>query len=507
MASTIKSSTPIGTSRWKSKNTPIRIWKMVTNLQFRMAMNKDMKDTGKWLKNELIDLGPAFVKMGQFVSTRSDILPKEINEELKLLQDSITSTPYEDIQSVLQQEYGSLYDSIFLSFDTKPIASASIGQVHRAVLKTGKIPVVVKIQKPYIDEQIRSDLIILKNVCNVFKIFNSPRAIEFENILKQYEDFLTGELDYLTEQTHMQLFKENLEPNMPVVIPTPYPEYTTKRVLVMQDVPSIKITEFLKNKDNLLLKSGEQLADELMDLFLYQIIMNGVVHCDPHPGNIGVDKIGQLVLYDFGNVTYLGDNFKSKVQQLVVAVYQKDVDEFLDLLINMKILQISDPMEILELKGFFVYVLDYLESVDFQKLRTSILDNKMLQESQIKVKIEPQFLSLFRVFSLLDGTCLALNPSFSYLPVLQPYFEDVLRDFEFIDYRIRKDVQKITSFPKMLQNTDNNILQINRRMENVSDHTKKLRTLMIMFVVLDNVDDPIKLACLLPLALLATRIV
>jgi predicted unusual protein kinase regulating ubiquinone biosynthesis (AarF/ABC1/UbiB family) len=244
-----------------------------------------------------------------------------------------------------------------------------------------------------------------------------------------------------------------------------------------------------------------------MDLFLYQIIMNGVVHCDPHPGNIGVDEVGRLVLYDFGNVTYLGDNFKSKVQQLVVAVYQKDVDEFLDLLISMKILQISDPMELLELKGFFVYVLDYLESVDFQKLRTSILDNKILQQSQIKVKIEPQFLSLFRVFSLLDGTCLALNPSFSYLPVLQPYFEDVLRDFEFIDYRIRKDVQKITSFPKMLQNTDNNILQINRRMEYMNDHTRKLRTLMILFVVLDNMDDPVKLACLFPLALLATRIV
>ena len=507
MAFTVKSSKPLGPSRWKSKNTPIRIWKMVSTLQFKLAMNHNMQDTGKWLKNELIDLGPAFVKMGQFISTRSDVLPKELNEELKLLQDSITSTPYEDIYAVLQQEYGTRYDNIFLRFDTTPIASASIGQVHRAVLKKGKQSVVVKIQKPHIDEQIRSDLVILKNVCSVFKWFNAPRASEFENILKQYEDFLTGELDYLTEQTHMKLFKENLEPNMPVVIPKPYSEYTTKRVLVMQDVPSIKITDFLKEPDNLVLKSGAQLADELMDLFLYQIIMNGVVHCDPHPGNIGVDEVGRLVLYDFGNVTYLGDNFKSKVQQLVVAVYQKDVDEFLDLLISMKILQISDPMELLELKGFFVYVLDYLESVDFQKLRTSILDNKILQQSQIKVKIEPQFLSLFRVFSLLDGTCLALNPSFSYLPVLQPYFEDVLRDFEFIDYRIRKDVQKITSFPKMLQNTDNNILQINRRMEYMNDHTRKLRTLMILFVVLDNMDDPVKLACLFPLALLATRIV
>lgn len=506
MAFTVKSK-PLSSSRWKSKNTPVRIWKMVSTLQLKLITKQNMADTGKWLKNELTELGPAFIKMGQFVSTRSDVLPKEINEELKLLQDSITSIPYEDIQGVLHEEYGSLYDSIFLRFDTTPIASASIGQVHRAILKKGKTPVVVKIQKPYIDEQIRSDLVILKNVCRFFKLFNAPRAGEFENILQQYEDFLTGELDYLTEQSHMLLFKENLEPNMPVIIPKPYSEYTTKRVLVMQDVPSIKITEFLKNPDNLVLKSGEQLADELMDLFLYQIIMNGVVHCDPHPGNIGVDELGRLVLYDFGNVTYLGENFKSKVQQLIVAVYQKDVDEFLDLLISMKILQISEPMELLELKGFFVYILDYLESVDFQKLRNSILDNKMLQQSQIKVKIEPQFLSLFRVFSLLDGTCLALNPSFSYFPVLQPYFQDVLRDFEFIDYRIRKDVQKITSFPKMLQNTDNNILQINRRMEYMNDHTRKLRTLMIMFVVLDNVDDPVKLVCLLPLALLATRIV
>jgi len=501
---------------WRPKNTPFRIWKTLSTYNLKMVLagsrETEYEPIGQWLKDELVALGPAFIKMGQFVSTRSDVLPKGINEELKKLQDNITPTPFVDIQTVLVEEYGSLYESIFLRFDPEPIASASIGQVHRAVLRKGNTPVVVKIQKPHVDEQIRSDLAILKGICQFFKFLTlNGRATEFESILQQYEDFLSGELDYITEKDHMILFKKELESVMSVVIPKPYSEYSTRRVLVMEDVPSVKITDILKNPQQngsteKLLNTGPEMADALVDIFLYQIIYCGVVHCDPHPGNIGVDSTGRLVLYDFGNVADLGATFKSKVRQLVVAVYQKDVDEFIELLLAMKILQISEPMEVLELKNFFVYVFDYLEQVDFQKLRTSILENDVLKNSNLKVKIEPQFLSLFRVFSLLDGTCLMLNPNFSYLPVLQPYFEDILMDFEFIDYRMRRDVQKLTAFPKMIQNTENNILQINRRMERANTQYQNLQYMVFGFALLSNIDEPVILLGMIPLMVLMVRI-
>lgn len=499
---------------WRPKNTPLRIWKTLSsyNLKmFWMGLQGDKNNygpIGEWLKDELVALGPAFIKMGQFVSTRSDVLPKGINEELKKLQDNITPTPFEDIQTVLMEEYGSLYESLFVRFDPTPIASASIGQVHRAILRKGNIPVVVKIQKPHVDEQIRSDLAILKGICQFFKFLTlNGRATEFESILQQYEDFLSGELDYLTEKDHMLLFKSELESVMSVVVPTPYPDCSTRRVLVMEDVPSVKITDILSRPEKRgVTKSGEEMANELVDVFLYQIICCGIVHCDPHPGNIGVDASGRLVLYDFGNVADLGETFKSKVRQLVVAVYQKDVDEFIELLLAMKILQISEPMEVLELKEFFIYVFDYLEQVDFQKLRSSILDNDVLKNSNLKVKIEPQFLSLFRVFSLLDGTCLSLNPNFSYLPVLQPYFEDILRDFEFMDYRMRRDVQKLTAFPKMIQNTENNILQINRRMERVNNQYQNIQYMVFGFALLSNIDDPVKLVGMVPLMVMMIRL-
>lgn len=487
-----------------TKTTPIKIWQLATVLNWKLWRGEDLRQTGSWLKNQLVELGPAFIKIGQFVSTRSDILPKELNAELKLLQDSIVPIPFAEIQSVLHEEYGNLYDSVFDHFEEEPIATASIGQVHRAVLKQGNKNVVVKIQKPYIGDQIRSDVKILKRICEVFANMGQARAVEFQNILQQYEDFLTGELDYIKEQEHMVQFR-NLLQDITVVIPEPYTEFTTSRVLVMEDVPSTKVTDFVNSTDLLVGKTREQIADEVMDLFLYQIIMCGVVHCDPHPGNIGINEDGQIVLYDFGNVAYLGDNFRANVQQLVVAVYQKDVDEFLDILLQMKILQVQDPIEILEMKSFFVYLFEYLEEVDFQKLRASVLENDVIQQSKSRVKIDPQFISLFRVFSLLDGTCLALNPSFSYLPLLQPYFEDVFKDFEFIDYRIRRDVKKIASFPKMIQNTDNNILQMNKKMEQMNIHSQTVRTIMVLFVVLDNIDDPLKMAFLLPLAVIATK--
>lgn len=484
--------------------TPIRIWQLATTLNWKLWRKEDLQQTGAWLKNQLVDLGPAFIKIGQFVSTRSDILPKELNTELKKLQDSIIPLPFTEIKDVLHEEYGNSYDSIFHHIDEEPIATASIGQVHRAVLKQGNKNVVIKVQKPYIGEQIRSDVKILKSICEVSANMGQARATEFKNILQQYEDFLTGELDYMKEQEHMLQFRELLN-DTTVVIPEPYQEFTTSRVLVMEDVPSTKITDFVHNNDLSVGKTREQIADEVMDLFLYQIIMCGVVHCDPHPGNIGINEEGQIVLYDFGNVAYLGDDFKANVQQLVVAVYQKDVDEFIDILLQMKILQVKDPIEILEMKSFFVYLFEYLEEVDFQKLRASVLENDVIQQSKTRVKIDPKFISLFRVFSLLDGTCIALNPTFSYLPLLQPYFEDVFKDFEFIDYRIRRDVKKIASFPKMIQNTDNNILQMNKKMEQMNVHSQTVRTIMVMFVVLDNFDDPLKLAVLLPLAVVATK--
>lgn len=471
------------TTAWRPKNTPFKIWKMVSTYQVKMMMvgerETEYEGIGRWLKDALVELGPAFIKMGQFVSTRSDVLPKGINAELKKLQDNITPTPFEDIQTVLMEEFGSLYEQVFVQIDPVPIASASIGQVHRAVLRKGNVPVVMKIQKPYVGEQIRSDLEILKTICRAFQWLNlNGRAAEFERILRQYEDFLGGELDYETERDHMQLFKEKLAPVPSVVIPTPYVEYSTRRVLVMEDVPSVKITDYLEDA-GADAGIGEALAAQLVDVFLYQIIFGGVVHCDPHPGNIGVDDEGRLVLYDFGNVADLGEAFQSKVRQLVVAVYQKDVDEFIELLLAMKILKIGDSMDVLELKHFFVYVFDYLETVDFQKLRMSVLENDVLKNSQLNVQIAPSFLSLFRVFSLLDGTCLKLDPKFSYLPVLQPYFEDILRDFEFMDYRMRRDFQKLTAFPKMIQNTESTMLQMNRRMERMNVQTQTLQYMIM----------------------------
>lgn len=494
---------------WRPRNTAVRIWKSVASFNLKMAMVRapatDYPVIGRWLKDELVELGPAFIKMGQFISTRADVLPKGINDELKKLQDDIRATPIDDIQAVLREEYGALYEQLFLRFDPEPIASASIGQVHRAVLADGnETVVVVKVQKPHVGDQIRTDLAILKNICRFFKLLNlNGRAAEIESLLNQYEDFLGGELDYLTEKDHMLFFKDQLEPVMPVVVPAPYPEYSTQRVLVMEDVPSVKITEGMADR---LDAENAQLAVDLMDVFLYQIIYCGMVHCDPHPGNIGVDAMGRLVLYDFGNVADLGEEFRGNVRQLVVSVFQKDVDEFIELLLRMKILRVSDPMEVLELKNFFMYVFDYLERVDFQALRVSILENDLLKNSTMKVKIEPQFLSLFRVFSLLDGTCLKLDPSFSYLPALQPYVEDIVRDFEFMDYRMRRDIQKITDFPKTIQNTEMNLLKINRRMEQMSGQYKNIQWMVLGFAVVGLLDDPVKWLGVLPMVVFLFRV-
>lgn len=367
------------------------------------------------MREEMIKLGPAFIKMGQFMSTRSDIIGKELSAELVKLQDDIDFVDGNLVKDVIECELKRPMETVFRYVDETPIASASIGQVHRAQLLDGT-EVAIKVLKPGVPKRIKEDLETLKAINKVFFNLKFPWAIEFDRILRQYETFLKGELDYGRELTHMERFRELLE-GMDVVIPKTYAEFSTSAILVMDYVPSRKISDIEWMNARKINKA--RVAKNFVSLFLYQIVTCGYVHCDPHPGNVGVLDDGEtLVLYDFGNVVTLDSNFRSNINNLIVAIYQRDVDEFLELLLTMKIIELKDEGDIFELRAFFELFFDYLETVDFAKLKMSMIENDVVRQAKIDIKIDANFLSLFRIFSLMDGTCAMLDPNFSYYPLL-----------------------------------------------------------------------------------------
>lgn len=482
-----------GINKNLQQKSTLRIAKFVVEFQVRQKVQKDDKYFAEWLTNELVSLGPAFIKIGQFMSTRVDIFGNIVTEELSKLQDNIQAVPFEDIEIILKDELKDNYKLIDY-IDPTPLATASIGQVHKAILVNDK-DVVIKVQKPNISDEILNDLKLLNNINKFFVKLNSTRAKELDLILTQYRKFLSNELNFKNERIQMTRFKKKLI-NEPVYIPKTYKILSSKKVITMEYVEAIKITNIDElNKNNIDLAD---LSERLVRLFLAQVIKYGTVHCDPHPGNIGVNTKGELILFDFGNVVTLSPEFIANINTLVFTVYQKDIDEFVEILLSLKIIELDDTLELLELKMFFKDFFNYLETLDLEQLKDSVISRESFASNNLKIKINQDFLSLFRVFSLIDGTCSYLNPKFNYITALQPFNEQLLQDVGFIDSRIRKDIGKISSYPKMLKNTDNNIISLNNRLNKMMNTSIALRSLIIVTVMMDNINEPEKLLIIIP---------
>lgn len=516
----------------------LRLWKFATDIQLRFVMRAPMKESGaggamdvdvekgnverdlrlgSWIKDEMVALGPAFMKMGQFMSTRTDVFGAAITGELSKLQDNASGVDFQVLRPVIEAEIGHGLSETFAFFDPKPLASASIGQCHFAKMRVkggGTADVVVKVKKPRVSDQIMEDLGILKNIAGVAAWTGTQRGKEAEKLLLQYETFLNAELDYKREVSNMLAFRETEAQMRDAVeslmatntqadrirVPRPYTALCTENVLVMEHVPSIKVTDVAA-----LRAAGiepKAVATAISNAFIAQIVKYGIVHCDPHPGNIGIAPRGDgrfdIVLYDFGNVVRLSESFRQEIKNLVVAVYQEDVDEFLALLIRLQIIHVNDPIDLLEVKSFFVYFFEYLRTVDFEQLRTSILDNETLQQSKIGFKVDNDFLALFRVFSLLDGTCTYLDPSFSYIEALAPVSQEIFQDMQFIEARVRKDFNKIMNFnqPNDTAKTAETtmMMAMNMRIRELGDKTNVFRGVFLALALLDGLDpfDPIR---------------
>lgn len=364
-------------------------------------------------------------------------------------------------------------DEVFATLDEKYIGTASIGQVHKGTLKKSGNPIVVKVQKPNIAELVNDNLTTLKQINRVFAFIGSPRAPEFGQIIDQYERFLRAELDYEKELNNMVLFYNKLS-DLPVRIPRVYTSLSTKSMLVMEYVPSLKITEVYTMQQRGY--DTHVICDTLVKLFLSQIIEKGIVHNDTQQGNIGILDDGKtIVLYDFGNVIAFSTEFQDSIAMIAFSVAQKDVDEFVDMLVKLNILYVDSENDVYEVKAFFSYFFKYLDGLDLSALKASIIQSDIEGQFQDNLNINPDFLSLFRVFTLLDGTISRLDPKYSYIDALQPYTQKVFQDPKFMDMRARKDFMKLGMYPRALQNSDSNIIRVQSKVVAIKNDMRTLK--------------------------------
>lgn len=419
------------------------IAKLCFDFQLKKRVQKlPNREVASWVRTRLASMGPTFIKIGQFVSTRSDVFGEEFTAELKQLQDNVPSIPFQDIKSTL-----SAFESKFEFINEDPIASASIGQVHLGRLLNGE-DVVVKIKRPNIDSQIKEDFGMLLFFIKFLKMFSTDRTLtEFEILFTEYYNLLHEEIDFKREISNMQaFFKMFARSNNYIKVPRVYPELCDNDVITMEYVPTIKIDDIAVLKE--LKFNRELMAQKLIEAYVTQIIEYGYVHIDPHPGNLGITRGGKLVFYDYGMILNLDNKIKENFNSLLVAIYDKDIDVIADIAMDMGLIVIEDK-NVPYFKFFLLSFLDYIEKLDIENFKISYIDK--VDQANMPFLISSKFLLLLRGLSILEGICKKLDPGFNYKKTLDPYISEYLVDMTYIENRAIADIDIIKNVPERMR--------------------------------------------------------
>ena len=288
------------------------------------------------LRLMLQDLGTTFIKLGQLLSTRPDVVGDRIADELANLQDDNPAITYEQVKEIVERELNGKIEDLFSDFKHEEIATASIGQVHEATLITGE-RVAIKIQKEGITDKIDLDLRILKYIANRADKFNSDlKKINLPGIMEEFDRSIHKEIDYTNEFMNMQRIEMNFVDNPSIHIPATYPEYCTSKVLTMEFIDGTKLNDVYESTSDEFDK--KLLAKNVLDSYLQQLFIDGFFHGDPHPGNVMILEDNVVCYLDLGMMGFFDEKFKKDLSEVVLLFMDQDVDGLINQLMYMDIL-------------------------------------------------------------------------------------------------------------------------------------------------------------------------
>jgi ubiquinone biosynthesis protein len=411
--------------------SPLRFAQFVVETRVRLTFQKDKKALGRHLRDEAVSFGAFGIKAAQFASTRP-AFPAEIRDELALCQKNVPQAPFDAIVAVVEASLRQPLHVVFSEFEPDCVGSASLAQVYRARLRRSGRLVAVKVRRPGVAASLRADLASLRQVVDVFSFFSV--GAELGATLRDLCPFLEAELDYTRELDNMVAFHAVLPTDgVSARVPAVCRALTTEEVLVMEYLPTASLFNT---------SAPRRTAERLLTFFVRQVTEMGVVHCDPHGGNVGLDADGEtFVLYDFGNVVRLRPEVLASLKTLVFNIVQQDVPEFVDTLVRLKVITVKGADELDDVYSFFFIFFDFLATADFETLKTSVLQEKFARSN---LDVQSDFLALFRAFALLDGTLQRLDPGFNYVERLDAFADDA-SGLGFFDAQARRDLRKMTS--------------------------------------------------------------
>ncbi len=482
--------------KYSSKRRFVDIWSFVLTLLFKLWLyNKswsypggvtDVKQAARrktqavWIRNTLLDLGPTFIKVGQLFSTRADIFPGEYVEELAKLQDKVPAFSYEQVEAIVEKELGKKIPELFDNFEPIPLAAASLGQVHKAVLHTGE-SVVVKVQRPGLKKLFEIDLQILKGITRYFQ--NHPKWGRGRDWLGIYEEccrILWEEIDYLNEGRNADTFRRNFRGYDWVNVPRIYWRYATSRVLTLEYLPGIKISQY-----EALEAAGldrKAIARQGAQAYLLQLLNSGFFHADPHPGNIAVSANGALIFYDFGMMGRIKSNIREGLMETLFGIAQKNGDRVVQSLIDLGAIAPTDDMG--PVRRSVQYMLDHFMDKPFENQSVAAISDDLYEIAYNQpFRFPATFTFVMRAFSTLEGVGKGLDPEFNFMEVAKPYAMQLMTDMNgsegnsFLNELSRQAAQvSSTAFglPRRLEDTLEKLEQGDMRLRVRSIETERL---------------------------------
>ncbi|MEQ8174470.1 MAG: AarF/ABC1/UbiB kinase family protein [Syntrophomonadaceae bacterium] len=423
-----------------------------------------------------VDLGGLLIKLGQFFSTRVDILPPSSINELSSLQDEVKPVPFDQLLEVARLEFAKPLPEVFLGIDNIPQASASLGQVHRGQLHSGET-VAIKIQRPGIGELVAIDLKAVGRVVGMIKRFTDwERFVDLDAIYREFSDTLWAELNYIQEGHNAERIAENSKDDPDLIVPEIYWEYTTRRVLTMEFLDGIKVTDFAQMDAQGI--DRQQIAAKLLQVYVKQILIDGFFHADPHPGNLFVRPGNKLVMIDFGMMGSIPPDVRDTLVEMVFALVNREFGRVVEYLTIIGFIrpQANQQVLIRAMSLFLEQTLGKTKELSQADLNVILKDLEVLLYEQ-PFQVPANFTFLGRALGTLYGICMKLYPGISFIDVGRPYLEQIAPEKESL-FKIVKDKTTalglaLVEIPplaaKVLRRAEIGDLSINVPMQNLTE--------------------------------------
>lgn len=378
---------------------------------------------GERLRNELIALGPVFIKIGQMLSTRVDLLPFEYTEALRELLDRVPPFPDADAYSIIEEELGQPVRDLYASIDSSPIASASLGQVYRARLRSGE-EVVVKVQRPGLEERIGLDIATLRHFAPRMQVSDVLKATDWSGVIDEFASVIADEIDYVKEVENAETFRANFASWPSIHVPKVFPELSTRRVITMEYIPGVKVDDHPGLRRLGLAPSD--VTERLVQAYLKQLLEDGFFHADPHPGNLRIMHDGRLAFFDFGMAGRISLELQSKLVDAFFYIVEKDWRGLLRAAAGLGFLRI-DPLDHEGLDHIGTKLIEQYEGLRLGDLTFRDMSEEVAELLyRYPFQIPPHFTFVLRALTTIEGIGSKADPDFNFFLVARPHAKEFM---------------------------------------------------------------------------------